>query len=165
MGVENRKSTVVTALDNSTPTAVESILKRGEVFVDSGKAAIAAADDDGSVYRLVRLPSSVRILGIRRRHAAVTSGTDFDIGCYRTAADGGTVVDKDSLVDGQSLASAVGFPTETLGANLTIDTEKRLWQLQSGVTVDPGCDYDICLTGNTVGSAAVDVYFDIFWTY
>lgn len=166
MAVANGKSTVVTAMDADPRTLVDSILNRGEVFVSSGIATIAAADDDTSVYRVVRLPADVRILSIRIRHAAITAGTDYDIGAYRTLADGGAVVDKDSLADGLDLSSARGVATEVLLSNLaSVSSEQRLWDMQSGITADPHTEYDIALTANTVGSAAGTVYVDVYWTY
>lgn len=166
MAVEDKLSTALTNV--ATQKANNSFFERGTVYVSSGKATIAAADDDGSKYRIARLPVNARIISILRHHAAVTSGTDYDLGAY--LKDTGAVVDKDSLSDGLDLSAASAVKTESLGKGITaFDPEKRLWELQAGVSTDPQksgvLEYEIVLTANTVGSAAVVVGFDILWTY
>ena len=164
MAVVNSKSTAITNADAHTPQN-NSLIEKGDVFVSSGRAVVAAGDDDGSKYRICRLPAKVKILAFRVKHAAITAGTDYDVGTYRTADDGGLVVDADSLVDGADFSTARTVPTEILGLNLTIDNEKKLWELQSGVTSEPQYDYDIVVTANTVGTAAVTVNVDVLWTW
>jgi hypothetical protein len=115
---------------------------------------LAAADDDGSVYRFFAgVPANMIPTEITVTCDAITNGTDFDLGLYKTA--GGAVVDKDVLMDGQTLASALTRATgHQLGlANVNIaDAGKTLAVLSAQADPDP-C-YDIALTGNTVGSAA-----------
>lgn len=115
---------------------------------------IAAADDDGSVYRVFPdVPSSYVPVEITVACDAITSGTDYDLGLYKVS--GGAVVDKDVLMDGQTLASALTRATgHQLGlGNVNIaDAEKTLGVLSAQTNIDPS--YDICLTANTVGSGA-----------
>lgn len=120
---------------------------------------LAAADDDGSVYRLARINSSEVLLRATIMCDAITGGTDFDLGLYNvtTAAGNGTVVDKDIFMDGQTLASA----TKTIDGLQTVDIANRtknvidlLNTVNSTTLKDSGQDYDIALTGNTVGTAA-----------
>ncbi len=114
---------------------------------------IAAADDDGSVFRFFKaVPSNLIPVEITVTCDALTSGTDFDLGLYKV---GGAVVDKDVLMDGQTLASALTRATGYqlgLGAVNIADATKTLGQLSAQTDVDMA--YDICLTANTVGSAA-----------
>lgn len=116
---------------------------------------VAAADDDGSVYRLARISDSDILLRATIMCDAITGGTDYDLGLYKTGV-AGTVVDKDCFMDGQTFASA----TKTIDGLQTVAIENRvkeIWSLVSGVTSqtkDEGYEYDIALTANTVGSAA-----------
>ncbi len=116
---------------------------------------LAAADDDGSVYRFFKdVPSTYIPVNITVACDAITSGTDFDLGLYKVGV-GGAVVDKDVLMDGQTLATAL---TRATGAQLGLaavdlaDAAKSLGTLSAQTNVDPS--YDIALTANTVGSAA-----------
>lgn len=115
---------------------------------------IAAADDDGSVYRVFPdVPSSYIPVEITIACDAITSGTDYDLGLYKV--NGGAVVDKDVLMDGQTLGSALTRATGyQLGlANVNIaNAEQTLGTLSAQTEVDSA--YDIALTGNTVGSGA-----------
>jgi hypothetical protein len=79
--------------------------------------------------------------------------TDCDIGLYKT--DLGAVVDRDVLMDGQTLASALTRATgHQLGlAAVNIDAVGRTLAVLSGQT-KPDTSYDIALTANTVGSGA-----------
>jgi hypothetical protein len=120
--------------------------------------AVAVADDDGSVYRLARIGDGDILLRATIMCDAITSGTDYDMGLYKTGV-AGAVVDKDCYMDGQTFASA----TKTIDGLQTVAIENRTketWSLISGVTSqtkDEGYEYDIALTANTVGSAAGDV--------
>ena len=113
----------------------------------------AAADDDGSVYRFFKsVPANMIPVEITVVCDAITSGTDFDLGLYKPGV-GGAVVDKDVLMDGQSLASALTRATgHQLGlANVDAANIGKTLAVLSAQT-DPDASYDICLTANTVGS-------------
>lgn len=119
---------------------------------------LLAADDDGSVYRVARLPANaIPIIG-QAYCDTITSGTDFDLGLYKPGV-GGAVVDKDLLGDGIDFSTAVyTSPKNPLtnlgGADPTGSFGKQLWELL-GLTKPARQDYDLCWTGNTVGSAAL----------
>jgi len=116
---------------------------------------IAAADDDGSKYRLFKaVPSNMIPVEITVACDAITGGTDYDLGLYNVNL--GAVVDKDALMDGQTLASAL---TRASGHQLGLgivdvaNVGSSLADLDT-VSTDKPAAYDIVLTGNTVGSAA-----------
>lgn len=115
---------------------------------------LAAADDDGSKYRFFKaVPSNLIPTEITITCDAITSGTDYDLGLYDV--DLGAVVDKDVLMDGQTLATALTRATGHqlgLAAVNIADAYKTLGELSAETDVPPA--YDIVLTGNTVGSAA-----------
>lgn len=113
---------------------------------------IAAADDDGSKYRLARVPFNIVISDIDIDHDSITGGTDFDLGVYDVPEENdGAVIDKDCLVDGQTLATA---GTKNGLSNVNRDSlHKELWEI-AGLTSRSTKLVDIVLTGNTVGTAA-----------
>lgn len=120
---------------------------------------IAAADDDGSVYRIAKINSNEVLLSATIMCDAITGGTDFDLGIYKptTVAAVGAVVDKDIFMDGQTLASA----SKTIDGLQTVAIENRVLNVVDLLNVvntttlaNSNQEYDIALTGNTVGTAA-----------
>lgn len=118
----------------------------------------AAADDDGSVYRVGRIPANAIPLYGRVFCNAITSGTDWDFGLYKPGV-GGAVVDKDLLADGLDIASGEAITagldllTNLGGADPEAAFGKTLWELL-GLSVMGAPSYDLAWTANTVGSAA-----------
>jgi len=139
----------------------------GNLKIGSGVCAVAAADDDTSVFRFVRLPSNCRVISVNIFNDAITGGTRYDVGVYRTARDGGAVVSValfGSAIDLSAAHAATGPLNVTYEATATdiSKREKRLWELL-GLATDPGYDVDVCLTANTVGTAAGNIAIDVTW--
>jgi len=157
MGTANTLTNNVTNLDAKPPVALDKRLFNGILKEQVGTVEIAAADDASSVYRVGRVHSSWRISNIIRYNDAITSGTDYDVGLYDTAAAGGAVININCFADAVSLASASVTGTNDLyeaGSDVGVeDIEQRVYQ-DAGETTDPGYWYDVCLTGDTVGSGA-----------
>lgn len=155
MAVVNTKSTAITNRDAIPRVVSPAHLVRAHTFQAVATVEVAAADDDGSVYRMVQVRSSDRISSIMVANDAITGGTDYDIGIYQTTANGGAVVTKDVFADGVTFASALDYRDLTNNDEATdiAEVEFKLWQ-RLGLTSDPMLDYDICITGNTVGSGA-----------
>lgn len=157
MGTANTKCTSVTNLD-ATPRVMNPLYLMGGILREQvGTVEIAAADDNGSVYRLGRVHSSWRISEMTLFNDAITSGSVFDVGLYRTAEDGGAVVDANAFADNISLTSASLTGTQLLnesGSAVGVeDIEQLVWEM-AGQSSDPDVWYDICFTGDTVGSGA-----------
>lgn len=111
---------------------------------------IAAADDNGSVYRFATVNDSLIPYELQVHCDAITNGTDYDIGIY--LPDSGAVVDKDLLTDGQSFASATEF-----NGLQTVDIanrDKSLYELAGKTEANRVGAYDLAITANTVGTAA-----------
>lgn len=112
---------------------------------------IEAADDDGSIYRLVTVGSNITLYELQISNDAITGGTDYDIGLY-LAGVGNAAVDADVFADGLDLSSA-GDKVNGLTAPDIANLGKPLWEIL-GLSEDPKVLYDIAVTGNTVGTAA-----------
>lgn len=120
---------------------------------------VAAADDDGSVYRLFRIPSNAAIKMVRVTNTAITGGTDYDLGIYDI--DSGAVVDKDLFFDGRSVASA-GYGANAFVRTTLVDYTNKLWEYTPlSLTSDPKKEYDVALTANTVGTADGTIVIDM----
>lgn len=135
----------------------------GQIIVARQTVAVAAADDDGSIYRVFKaVPSELIPLKIDIETTTITAGTDYDLGLYQT--DLGAVVDADCLMDGQTMATA-SKALNGLGAVAAADALLPLWDLAAGVTsATKKGNYDIALTANTVGSAAGTIVVTAYFT-
>lgn len=132
----------------------------------------AAADDDGSVYRIFKnIPATAIPLEMRMACDAITSGSDYDFGLY--LPDSGAVVDKDVLADGLDPSSGYSriLALDLLATVDLASCNKNLWELARdgagslSYTIDnhPAA-FDLCLTANTVGSSASTItIFGSFW--
>lgn len=123
--------------------------------------AVAAADDDGSVYGFFLVNSNEVPKRCEIQTTAITGGTDYDLGLYDYGNDGeiGAVVDKDILLDGQTMATA----SVVLNGLATVAADSRgktFWEL-AGETADPQKQYIVALTANTVGTAAGTIHIDL----
>lgn len=115
---------------------------------------VAAADDDGSIYRVIKgVPSNLIPYQITIMCDAITGGTSFDLGIYKT--DSGAVINKALLMSAQTLATALTRATgHQLGlAAVNVDAVGRTLASISGQT-NPDDSYDLAVTANTVGTAA-----------
>lgn len=117
---------------------------------------VAAADDNGSVYRLFRIGSGDILYSLEVSNDAITGGTDYDVGVYDV--DSGAVVDKDVFADGLDLSSAAD-KANGLTAPAIEDLAVETWdiagiQAAESTTSDPQKEYDVAITANTVGTAA-----------
>jgi hypothetical protein len=158
MAVENRKSTSVTNGDATSFTLNNKRVEAAIVKESVGTIALANGDSIASVLRFVRVPSSVRVTEIRLYCDAVTSAA-MDFGVYRTAADGGAVVDADLFASAVSIATAIttGTPiTYESGVYGIEDAEQPLWQAL-GLSADPKVQYDLAGTLTAATTAAGDV--------
>ncbi len=165
MAVANTKSTAVSNADATQPRIINpSYLAGGNLRMSVGKVEVAAADDDGSVYRMVRLPANAIIYRIEVLNDAITAGTGYDIGLYNTPDNGSTAINDDVFATTIDMSSARALPLDAMFEVLDIDqVEKRLFEL-AGLTADPMKEYDICFTADTVGSGAGTLAMRVVWT-
>jgi hypothetical protein len=155
MAVANTKSTALTNMDATPPSLSNPILTGGFIREAVGTVETLAADDAGSVYRFVRIPSNARITSILLASDAITGATAADVGVYRTAADGGAVVDADFFATDVDISTAAIVFTEVMLEATATDIAKcemPLWQLL-GNSADTQTFYDIAVTVNDVTAA------------
>lgn len=130
-----------------------------------GTIPIAAADDDGSVYRIDRIPSDAIILQAKLASTAITGGTDYDLGFYEVSSPiaAGAAVDKDVLMDGTSFASgfARGSETNGLAAVAVGDLGKKIYELLGKTMATKKPQYDLALTANTIGTVTGTIEYQI----
>jgi len=154
MAVANTKSGLITNLDATPPVVNDIRVAGGAVRCQAATVEVAAADDAASTFRLFRIHSSDRIDKIELLNDAITAGTSYDLGVYKTAADGGAVVDADVFGTAIDMSSARVTPLDATFEALNIDQiAKKLWEVLA-LASDPDLMYDIVLTANTPGTAA-----------
>lgn len=155
MAVVNTLSTNISKAESAMGNKLSSArLHHGRIRESVGTVEVAAGDDDGSVYRFMRVHSSWRISELLVACDAITGATAYDIGLYNVAA--GAAVDDDLFASAVNISGGLAAYTEQLLESGTVgidDVEKSIWELL-GLTSDPNLEYDLCMTGDTVGSAA-----------
>jgi len=147
MAVVNTKSTEVTNADagDGKMTAGDKIKTKNQTV------ETVATDSAGSVYRLLRVHSSIRPHSLQVGHDAITSMTTADIGVYDTAANGGAVVDIDLFGSAINMSSASSGMVERQLEDDNTDIDKigkSLWEYL-GLTSDPNKEYDLAITATT----------------
>lgn len=166
MPVENRKTTQISNADAVPAVLNNAGLARGQAFYTGGTIEVLAADDDTSIYRFARVPSNAVMQSITLFNDAITGGTSYDFGLLQTAANGGgaTGADIDVFATAVDLSTARVTGTEILFEQLNIDQYgRRVWELL-GLASDPGREYDLVASANTVGSAAGTITVRAVWT-
>ena len=157
MGVANTKSTAITNGDATPQVKTHCSLQHGRLHESVATVEIAAADDNDSIYRMVRLHTSWRLSELTRYNDAITSGTDFNVGFFDTAENGGAVILESALADAVSLASAsvtgVSEMYEAGGGIGVEDIEQKVYEM-CGLSTDPNKWVDLCYKGVAVGSGA-----------
>jgi hypothetical protein len=98
---------------------------------------------------------------------ALGAGCAGDVGLYRTAADGGAVVDADFFASAVAIATAVNGTDITYEAASAMDIskiEQRIWEVL-GLTVDPNLEYDVAvtLTAATVAGGTLSLRGSFAW--
>jgi len=153
MAIVNTKSTEVQNLDARPAVLLDRRTSHGRVRKKVATVEVAAADDDGSVYRLARLHSSWNVHAIWIHNDAITGGTGYDVGLYEPGD--GAAVDDDvyAATLGMATARTTAPVNAAFGARDIAKAGDALWQ-DLGLAEDPDRVYDLALTADTVGSAA-----------
>jgi hypothetical protein len=118
---------------------------------------VAAADDDGSVFRLFKnvnpdlIPVSITLL-----NDAITGCTSVDLGLYEPLELGGAEIDKNVFLAAEDIngGNARSSAVDGLTAVAIENVQKKIYELAGHTLATRKKGYDICLTANTIGSAA-----------
>lgn len=161
MGVVNTKSAIITNLDASPMVLNDVTVYGGRIRSQCGTVEVAAGDDDGSVFRFARLPSNARVISIKRYNDAITGATVYDFGLYQTAANGGAVVLANAYANDVDINAGTVAGVEQAFTTRNIDKiANKVWQ-DAGLSADSKTEYDLCLTGATVGSGAGTISIEV----
>ncbi len=148
MAVVAVKSTLITNAD-ATPAVLNSPrVDGGFERLEVATAAITSGDNTGSTYRMFRVPSNAVMTDLRIYSPDIGTTTISDIGLYRTAKDGGAVVDADFFASALSLKDGALNGTDVLHESAVFsiaNSGKELWDAL-GLTSDPSVFYDVAFT-------------------
>ena len=148
MAVVAVKSTLITNAD-ATPAVLNSPrVDGGFERIEVATAAITDTDSIGSTYRMFRVPSNAVMTDLRIYSPDIGTTTISDIGLYRTAKDGGAVVDADFFASALSLKDGALNGVDVLHESAVFsiaNSGKELWDAL-GLTSDPSVFYDVAFT-------------------
>ncbi len=148
MAVVAVKSTLITNADALPAVLNSPRVDGGFERIEVATAAITSGDNTGSTYRMFRVPSNAVMTDLRIYSPDIGTTTISDIGLYRTAKDGGAVVDADFFASALSLKDGALNGVDVLheAAVFTIaNSGKELWDAL-GLTSDPSVFYDVAFT-------------------
>lgn len=156
-------SSVVTAVNNGGQN----------IKVIRQSVAIAAADSDGSKYRLAKIPGSAVVIEAYLTCSAITGGTGYTLGIYDTLDNGGAVVDADCFMTTKDCSSEIliGAKFNALTGGIfggvtttTAASCKTIAEVLGKTALTAKKEYDLVLTAATVGSAAGSVEITFVYT-
>ena len=162
MATVTLKSTPITNADatpkvTNNPGVTDGMLRRAVGTLEN-----EAADDVGSTYRMVRVPSNAHISRVEYAADAAGATGQVNIGVYQTADNGGAVVDEDHFASALDPGAAAIGRTEVTHESAVYPIESAempLWEAL-GLSADPGIDYDIVIT---VAEIIADVGTQTLW--
>lgn len=156
MAVVTQKSTSITNADNTPAVLNPDYKSRGVLREAVETIELASGDSIASTYRMVRVWSGWRVSDIIVDSDDIGTTTAGNIGLYRTAADGGAVVDADFFASALSLSGGALSGSNVTHESGVVDVGnkgQRLWE-QLALTADPGVWYDVALTLTAAADAA-----------
>lgn len=149
-------STLITNADAQPVVETPAYQAHGRVRQLIESVSIANGDSVGSVYRTLRVWSGWRVDELLIDAPDIGTTTVADVGLYKTAQNGGAVVDADFfaslLVLNAGALAKVDIARES-GVITIANADKRIWE-QLGLTVDPKIWYDVALTLTGAADAA-----------
>ena len=156
MAVVNTKSTLVTNADATTQTLNNNVNDGGRLRSKVATLEAVSGDSIGSTYRFMRVPSNARVDALLISSDDIGTTTVADFGLYRSAADGGAVVDADFFASALVLNAGALAKVDITYESAVVDTPnhgKALWE-QLGLSADPKVFYDVCATLTAAADAA-----------
>jgi hypothetical protein len=151
--VVNTKSTTITNLDAAQVVRAKAFANGAPLKEWIETVEVATGDSAASTYRFFRVPSWLRVSELIADTDDMGTTTTADIGLYRTAADGGAVVDADFFASALVWNAGALANQSVVHESAVVDLPnygKRLWE-QLGLAADPQVYYDVVAT--LVGAA------------
>lgn len=148
MAVVAVKSTLITNADATPAVLNNPRVDGGFERIEVATAAITDTDSIASTYRMFRVPSNAVMTDLRIYSPDIGTTTISDIGLYRTAKDGGAVVDADFFASALSLKDGALNGVDVLHESAVFsiaNSGKELWDAL-GLTSDPSVFYDVTFT-------------------
>lgn len=149
-------SEMITDLDEAGVDLVPAYRTHGRLREMAESFSVANGDSIGSTYRVFRVWSGWRVSALILDTPDIGTTGIADFGLYKTAADGGAVVDADFFASAQSLSGGALANTDITRENAVItpaNADKRIWE-QLGLTADPLIWYDVVATLTAASDAA-----------
>lgn len=164
MAVVNSKTIQVANADSSVQTLNNAALTQARIYGAVATVLKGASDNDTSVYRMIRVHSSWRIMSAQYLGDANAAGTVYHLGLYQTAANGGAVVSVSCYASSVDLSAAkLAWLELAFEQRLIALVGQQVWQ-DAGLTADPDRWYDLCLTGATAGTGAPNMTLYVQFT-
>lgn len=152
MAVENK-----VVIHNATAAAANSkdavLWSGGKVRCIPFSFEVAAADDNGSVYRVGNISPMAIIKSVEIISDAIAAATVYDLGFYKSLDVGGAVIDADAIFANLDINAG----NATLSQKFVPAPEnvgKRAYEIAGLTSYKEYGSFDIAFTGDTVGTAA-----------
>jgi hypothetical protein len=169
MAVVTTKSASITNRD-ATPRVLNNGRVQGAPVIKMGElVTIVNGDSATSKFIFGSIPSNALVRSVKYSAPDIGTTTAFDLGLYRTTADGGAVVDVDYFASAVALNAGpynkveIGQEAGAAGGDIT-KAMQPVWQIL-GLTSDPNLMYDVVatLTGaaDAGGSFIVEVDYQV----
>lgn len=153
MAVVNILDAILTDLDAVPRVLANTRDYGGRVRRVVGTVEVTDIDDNNSIYRLCRVHSSWSIHSIKTFQDTITAGTDYNLGLYETADNGGAVLSESAYGDAIDLSTADIVGTERAFNNRDIANVKQQVFEDGGLAADSDRFYDLGFIAIAVGSA------------
>lgn len=154
MAVVTPSSPAIQKIDSGvTPVLNDSARWRSSICRSEATMSKAAGDSNNSLYRLLRVHSSMLIGAMPFLTAAWGTSGAIDVGLYQTPANGGAIVGTGQEF-GASIDVSAAIATKKDLSVLTDPTvlDKKVWE-RLGLTQDPNLDYDIVVKAVNIGAS------------
>lgn len=151
MAIVDKAGTVnnLSSVDTPNSNKAEGLTSGGKPRVVLDRADISVVgEDNGSKYRIARVPFNSVVTQITLQNSAIAGGT-YSLGIYDIPEDGGVVIDDDLFLASEDFTAA-----GTLDGLVNIgidDKHKKLYEL-AGLSEDPSKLVDVVLTAVAVGT-------------
>ena len=163
MAVVTVKSTQITNRDAVPRVNSNARSFAGTIEHATGACAITSGDSTGSKYLFCSVPSKAKPISVRVSAPDIGTTTTFDLGLYRTTADGGAVVSVAFFKAAVNVNSGAIAKSEQVNGNVVTlaNAEKVIWE-HLALASDPNVTYDVVgtLVGAADGTGTVQVEID-----